>query len=154
MCFCVLSCFVSWVRLFFLHLYSYLQVPPLEHLHERYNNAWSTILTPREQANLYVHLWVLLDLIGKHSASGSDAHRGQTSSLAFVYVFFRLEELGQPIATAQYFWDLTNNVTYTYWKHKSYQNCFPCLLRGHRLWSVSRQRLSLNYSWLRFKGCL
>lgn len=34
------------------------QVPSLEAMSLRYGNAWTQILSPREQASLFTHLWV------------------------------------------------------------------------------------------------
>ena len=64
-------------------------------------------------------------------------------SLCTVQSHLRLEELGQPV-DSDLVWDLTNNIDYSMWKDSSYHGFIPCLLRGHRYWSLSRKRQKLG----------
>ena len=43
----------------------------------------------------------------------------------------RLEQLGEDLSTCRLIWGLTNNVDYTFCKHRLYHDYLPCLLRGH-----------------------
>lgn len=54
----------------------------------------------------------------------------------------RLEDMCGPdaINNSPLVWDLTNNVDFSFWKHRSYFHYFPCLLRGHVYWHVSLKR--------------
>ena len=56
----------------------------------------------------------------------------------------RLEAMGKDIKTCHVVWDLTNNIDWSYWKHESYYQKMPCLLRGHVYWMVSKGRLVLS----------
>lgn len=49
-------------------------------------------------------------------------------------------------------WDLTNNMSYAQWKAAGYAGTLPCLLRGHRLWSVAARRPILGLELLRGQG--
>lgn len=51
-----------------------------------------------------------------------------------------------------FIWDLTNNVTFGCWKAQEYQDLLPCLLRGHRLYHLQRQRVILGTELLRGQG--
>lgn len=75
------------------------------------------------------------------STSDSDH---QPPSADYVPSTPRLEQIDPGDSEKKFVWDSTNNVTYSYWKHKSYENLCPCLLRGHRYWLVGKQRWGLS----------
>ena len=62
--------------------------------------------------------------------------------LCFLDVPGRLEQVWPhpDLRNADLFWDLTNNVNYTFWKHESYRNVCPCILKNHVIWCVSKGR--------------
>ena len=37
-------------------------------------------------------------------------------------------------------WDLTNNITFQCWKSTNHHSVLPCLLRGHRIWRIAKNR--------------
>ena len=50
-------------------------------------------------------------------------------------------------------WDLTNNISFGgCWKTSQYQGILPCVLRGHRLWSLGKARPILGIELLAGHG--
>lgn len=69
------------------------------------------------------------------------------------WVVFRLDTVVlKGGARPNLIWDLTNNISYSCWKGGDYSGVLPCLLRGHRYWSVAHARPVSGLELLRGQG--